>query len=101
MRLLPQIVVVTRLSLMTLPQRKGSSLVIVACMACVVGVLLSVLSVTVGLLRTYESAGSPQRAIVFSRDALSFGGRADQGSDIPPDALATLVGAPAVARDAR
>ena len=91
---------VSRLSLATLPQRKGSSLVIVACMACVVGVLLSVLSVTVGLLRTYEVAGSPERAIVFSRDALSFGGRMEEGSTIPPDAIATLVGAPGVARDA-
>ena len=100
MRLLTQILVVTRLSLLTLPQRKGSSLVIVACMACVVGVLLSVLSVTIGLLRTYEVAGRPERAIVFSRDALSFGGRMEEGSTIPPDAIATLVGAPGVARDA-
>jgi putative ABC transport system permease protein len=100
MRLLTQILVVTRLSLLTLPQRKGSSLVIVACMACVTGVLLSVLSVTVGLLRTYEVAGSPQRAIVFARDALSFGGRIEEGSTIPPDALGTLVGAPGIGRDA-
>jgi putative ABC transport system permease protein len=88
------------LSLLTLPQRKGSSLVIVACMACVVGVLLSVLSVTVGMLRTYAVAGSPDRAIVFSRDALSFGGRMEDGSTIPPNAIATLVGAPGIARDA-
>lgn len=99
MRLLTQILVVTRLSLLTLPQRKGSSLVIVACMACVVGVLLSVLSVTVGMLRTYEVAGSPERAIVFSRDALSFGGHMEDSSTIPPDAIGTLVGAPGIARD--
>jgi putative ABC transport system permease protein len=99
MRLLAQILVVTRLSLLTLPQRKGSALVIVVCMACVVGVLLSVLSVTVGLLHAYEVAGSPQRAIVFSRDALSFGGQSEESSSIPPDALATLVGAPGIARD--
>jgi putative ABC transport system permease protein len=100
MRLLTQVLVVARLSLLTLPQRKGSSLVIVACMACVVGVLLSVLSVTAGLLRTYEVAGSQERAIVFSRNALSFGGRMEEGSNISPDALATLIGAPGIARDA-
>jgi putative ABC transport system permease protein len=100
MKLLAQILVVTRLSLLTLPQRKGSSLVIVACMACVVGVLLSVLSVTVGMLRTYEIAGSPARALVLSRDALSFGGHMEDSSTIPPDAVGTLVGAPGLARDA-
>ncbi len=100
MRLLTQVLVVTRLTLLTLPQRKGSSLVIVACMACVVGVLLTVLSVTVGMLHTYAIAGSPQRAIVFSQDALSFGGHMEDSSIIPPDAIATLVGAPGVQRDA-
>ena len=100
MRLLTQIRVVTQLSLLTLPRRKGSSLVIVACMACVVGVLLSVLSVTVGLLHTYEVAGSRERAIVFSRDALSFGGRTEETSTIAPDAIGTLVGAPGIGRDA-
>jgi putative ABC transport system permease protein len=100
MSLLSQIMVVTRLSLLTLPQRKGSSLVIVACMASVVGVLLSVLSVTVGMLHTYAVAGSPERAIVFSQNALSFGGHMEDSSIIPPEAIATLVGAPGVQRDA-
>jgi len=99
-RLLTQIWVVTRLSLLTLPQRKGSSLVIVVCMACVTGVLLSVLSVTVGMLRTYEAAGSPRRAILFSRDALSFGGHVEQDSTVSPDSIGTLVGAPGLAKDA-
>jgi putative ABC transport system permease protein len=100
MRLAAQILLATRLGLLSLPQRKGSSLVIVACMACVVGVLLSMLSVTVGLLHTYQIAGSPQRALVFSRDALSFGGRMEETSDIPPEAIATLAGAPGIALDA-
>ena len=101
MRLLAQMLVVARLSLLTLPLRKGSALVIVICMACVVGVLLSVLSVTNGLLHASEVAGSAGRAIVFSNDAYPGpGGRAEEGSHIPPDALAVLVSAPGVARHA-
>ena len=99
MRLMVQMLVVARLSLLTLPQRKGSSLVIVFCMACVVGVLLSVLSVTNGLLHASEVAGSPGRAVVFSSDAYPGpGGRAEEGSHIAQDALAVLVSAPGVAR---
>jgi putative ABC transport system permease protein len=101
MRLLVQMLVVTRLSLLTLPQRKGSSLVVVMCMACVVGVLLSVLSVTNGLLRASEIAGSPARALVFSTDAYPGpGGRAEEGSHISQDDLAVLVSAPGIARSA-
>jgi putative ABC transport system permease protein len=100
MRLLVQMLVVARLSLLTLPQRKGSSLVIVVSMAFVIGVLLSVLSVTNGLLRASQVAGSPARAIVFSNDAYPGpGGRAEEGSHIDQDALAVLVGAPGVARN--
>jgi putative ABC transport system permease protein len=92
--------VATHLSLATLPERKASSLVIVACMACVVGVLLSVLAVTVGLLRTFEISGSPARAIVYSRDAIAFAGRVEETSTIAPEALAALAGAPGLAKDA-
>jgi putative ABC transport system permease protein len=99
MRILAQMLVVTRLGLLTLPLRKGPSLVIVLCMACVVGVLLSVLSVTTGLLHASEVAGSPGRALVFSTDAYPGpGGRAEEGSHIPQEALAVLVSAPGIAR---
>lgn len=98
MRLLVQMLVVGRLSLLTLPQRKGSSLVIVICMACVVGVLLSVLSVTNGLLHASALAGSPGRAIVFSTDAYQGPGRAEEGSHISPNDLAVLVSAPGISR---
>ena len=64
MRRLTQLKVAAHLSLATLLERKASSLVIVACMACVVGALLSVLAVTMGLLRAFEISGSPARAIV-------------------------------------
>jgi putative ABC transport system permease protein len=93
--------IVGRLSLLTLPQRKGASLVVVICMACVVGVLLSVLSVTNGLLRASEVAGSAGRAIVFSTDAYPGPGwRAEEASHISQDDLAALVSAPGIARSA-
>ncbi len=99
MRLISQMLVVARLSLLTLPLRKGPSLVIVICMACAVGVLLSALSVTTGLLHASEVAGSPGRAIVFSNDAYPGpGGRAEEGSHISQGELAILLNAPGVAR---
>lgn len=99
MKLLTQMLVVARLSLLTLPQRKGSSLIIVICMACVVGVLLSVLSVTNGLLHASEVAGSPARAIVFSTDSYPGPGwRPEEASHISQDDLAVLTSAPGVAR---
>ena len=91
--------VVARLSLLTLPLRKGPSLVIVISMASVVGVLLSVLSVTNGLLQASAVAGSPARAIVFSSDAYPGPGwRAEEASHISQDDLATLVSAAGIAR---
>jgi putative ABC transport system permease protein len=101
MRLLVQVLVVARLGLSTLLLRKGSAMVIVLSMACVVGVLLSVLSVTAGLFRAYEIAGSPDRALVFSADAYpAQGGRAEEGSRVPQEAIGVLVGAPGLARGA-
>ena len=93
MRLRVQMRVAGQLGLSTLPQRKGSALVIVICMACVVGVMLSVLAVTNGALRAAHVAGSPARAIVFSADG-GPGVRVEEGSHISQDDLAILDGAP-------
>lgn len=68
MRILTQSAVVLGLGFAGLPQRKWSSLVIVVSMACVVGVLLSMLSVTTGMLRAYRAGGSPGLAIVLSSE---------------------------------
>jgi hypothetical protein len=46
MRILTQTLVLSRLGFAGLPQRKWSSLVLVGSVACVIGVLLSMLSVT-------------------------------------------------------
>ena len=58
----------TWLKLASLKGRIGSALVVVAGVACVVGVLLSMLSVTVGLRQAWERAGSPDRAIILPAD---------------------------------
>lgn len=92
MRLLTQIAVVLRLGLAGLPRRKWSSLVIVASMACAIGVLLSMLSVTVGMLRAYSSGEDPRLAIVLSPET-----HTEYGTGIPANAIGTILEAPGIA----
>ena len=92
MRLLVQTWVVSRLALAGLPQRKWSSLVLAGSVACVVGVLLSMLSVTAGLLHAYRSSGDTRDAIVLSADSnLEF------GNGIPANTVGTILDAPGIA----
>jgi hypothetical protein len=56
MRTLLQTLVLTRLGLLWILRRKWSSLVLVGSVACVIGVLLSMLSVTAGMLRAIDWA---------------------------------------------
>lgn len=53
MRVVTQTLVLIRLGLLGILQRKWSSLVLLGSVACVVGVLLSMLSVTEGMLRAW------------------------------------------------
>lgn len=92
MRLLTQIVVVGRLGLAGILRRKWSSLVIVGSMACVIGVLLSMLSVTVGMLRAYRAGGDPRLAIVLSPQS-----HTEYGNGIPGNAVGTILEAPGIA----
>ena len=64
-----QIVTVTTLNLRTLPQRVGSSLVLVIGIAGVVAVLVSVLSMSVGFRQTITNGSREDRAIVLPRGA--------------------------------
>jgi hypothetical protein len=85
----------TWLNLASLKRRIGSALVVVAGIACVVGVLLSMLSVTVGLRQTWLRAGSPDRAIILPA------GTQDEGDGtLSRAAVAILKNAPGIARDA-
>ncbi len=60
---------VTGMNLSSLPQRLGSSLVTVIGVACVVAVMVSLLAIGAGLLKSAESGAAPDRAIVLSSGA--------------------------------
>lgn len=95
MQLLTQSIVLARLGLYGLPQRKWSSLVLVISVACVVGVLISMLSVTAGMLRAYQAGEDPRLAIVLSPESHS-----ELGSGIPADAIGTIFDAPGISAGA-
>lgn len=95
MRILTQSAVVLGLGLASLPQRKWSSLVVVVSMACVVGVLLSMLSFTTGMLQAYRAGGDPRLAIVLSPESDT-----EYGNGIPANAVGTILDAPGIARAA-
>lgn len=89
-----QILAVLDMNLRNLTQRMGSSLVVIVGIACVVGVLLSVLAMGAGIARATAGTGSPDRALVLSADALS-----EALSSIPESAIPNILGAPGIARD--
>ncbi len=76
-----------------LPKRYGTALVVVLGMACVVGVLTSMLSLTVGLTRAYLRPEDATRAIVWAGHA-TF----DQSRSLHPGAIDTILDAPGIAR---
>ena len=93
MRMVRQTLVLTRLGLLGLLQRKWSALVLVGSVACVVGVLLSMLSVTAGMLRAYRLAGDPRLAIVLGPESGT-----EWGNGIPANVIGTILDAPGIAR---
>jgi len=62
---LSQIFAVTSFSMRSLPQRKGSSLAAMVCITGVVAVMVGVLSIAQGVLRTMESSVGDVNAIVL------------------------------------
>ena len=62
-----QVLSVSELNLRSLPQRMGSSLVVVVGIAGVVAVFISILSLAIGFKSTIANTGQPDRAIVMSR----------------------------------
>jgi putative ABC transport system permease protein len=83
MDLLRQIATVTALSLRGLKARLWTGLTIVVGVACVVGVLLSMLSFSTGLSESIVRAGSDDRAIITNRDSNSEIGRGITRQEIP------------------
>ena len=98
MSTLRQIFAVCRVGLSSLPRRRSTALVIVIGTACVVGVLISMLSVTVGIRRSHQIGGSASRAIVYTK-----GRTGEWGNGISRDAVTEILNAPGIAKspDAR
>jgi putative ABC transport system permease protein len=90
---LRQSVIASRLALASLPLRLGSSLVIIIGMACVVGVLITMLSVTAGMLRLFRASGDPSHAIVLSARSLD-----EHGVELDQAAVDAILDAPGIAR---
>jgi putative ABC transport system permease protein len=95
MRWLNQVVQITLINLRTVPQRLGTSLVVVVGIAGVVGVLVSVLAMGEGFRHTLASTGRPDRVIL-----LRSGSDAELSSSVPRDQATLLGNLPGVARDA-
>src|SRR5437867_9184830 len=91
---LNQVVHVTLINLRTIPQRLGTSLVIVIGIAGVVGVLVSVLAMGEGFRHTLASTGRPGRVIM-----LRAGSDAELSSGVDRDQTTLLAALPAIARD--
>ncbi len=96
MSFLANLFTVAGIGLRSLPQRKATSSVIVIGMACVVGVVVSVMSLSTGFLASASAAAKPDRAIVRARGAIGLG-----SSVLPRDNALTVMDAPGVKRDAQ
>src|SRR5690606_9758256 len=93
MSLLKQISAVTAMNLRSMPQRIGSSLVIVIGIAGVVGVLVAVGGMVRALGDTLIATGSDDRAIVLRNGATT-----EIASVLSPEATATIGNAPGIAQ---
>lgn len=90
---LRQIAAVCLIGIGSLRERYATALVIVVGMACVVGVLTSMLSLTAGLARAYLRPEDATRALVW-RAGATF----EQSRSLHPDAIGTILDAPGIAR---
>ena len=89
-----QVVSVTRFNLRTLPQRKGSSATAIFGIAGVVAVMVSVLSIGQGILRTMESSADPENVIV-----LRSGANTEMMSGLSGDSTNIIAEGPGIARN--
>jgi putative ABC transport system permease protein len=92
--LFKQISAVTAMNLRSIPQRLGTSLVIVVGIAGVVAVLISVLAMASGFRQTVAGTGRQDRAIV-----LRGGSNSELASSMTRDATIKIMDAPGVRRD--
>lgn len=90
-----QIFSVTRMSLQSLPARRGASASTIVGIAGVVAVLVTVLSIAEGVRRMVENSASPDNAIV-----LRSGADSEMMSGLSGDETLAIGDAPGLARDA-
>jgi putative ABC transport system permease protein len=95
MNMLRNVLTVSAIGFSTLAQRRGTSFVIVAGVACVVGVLVSTLSVIVGQTHMYFAGGAEDRAIVLLKNMPMEG-----GSGLTLEMANTVLNAPGIAKGA-
>ncbi len=93
--MLKQVTAVTAMNLRAIPQRMGTSWVIVIGIAVTVAVLVSVLAMVAGFSKTLSSTGRPDRVIV-----LRGGSNAELNSTISRDNTINIMDAPGVKKDA-
>ena len=92
--MLKQLFAVSLMSLHTLPQRLGSSSVIVIGIAGVVAVLVSVLAMAAGFRHTVADSGRPDRVII-----LRGGSDAELNSNLTRADIDIIGNAPGLAKD--
>ena len=92
---LSQVVSVTQFSIRSLPQRKGSSAAALLGIAGVVAVMIGVLSIAQGVLKTMQSSAGDSNAIV-----LRSGADSEMMSGLGGDDTRIIAEAPGIARDA-
>ncbi|MCH9828790.1 MAG: ABC transporter permease [Gammaproteobacteria bacterium] len=90
-----QTLAVTLMNLRAIPQRLGTSLVIVIGIAGVVAVLVSVLAMAVGFHKTVSNTGRPDRTLV-----LRGGSQAEINSSLSREDAQTVLDAPGIRRTA-
>jgi putative ABC transport system permease protein len=90
-----QVFSVTRFSMLSLPQRKGSSAAALLGIAGVVAVMVGVLSIAQGVMKTMESSAGDTNAIV-----LRSGADSEMMSGLGGDDTRIIAEAPGIARDA-
>jgi putative ABC transport system permease protein len=95
MRWLNQVVALTIITLRTIPQRLGASLVVVIGIAGVVGVLVAVLAMSEGFRHTLASTGRHDRVIM-----LRAGSDSEMSSNMGRDQTILIAPLPGIAHDA-
>lgn len=94
MSLFKEVSAIVGMNMRSVPQRIGTSLVVVIGIAGVVAVLISVLSLSTGLAKTLSSTGRAERAIVF------YGGtQSETASNLSRETVASVLALPGIRTD--